>query len=107
METDENDRDKTAFSVGNGLWQFLVIPSGLCNVPATFERLMEHYCYERRLERPSEDLMRSVGTNSRCRAHTKCKEVFAVPCYWIGCRQSVVDWIGTYVQCISTRGPQT
>jgi len=35
------DREKTAFSIGKGLWQFTVMPFDLCNAPATFERLME------------------------------------------------------------------
>ena len=38
----KEDRPKTAFSIyGSGVWQFTVMPFGLCNSPATFERLME------------------------------------------------------------------
>ena len=42
VEVDESDRLKTAFTTGSGLFQFTVMPFGLCNAPATFERLMEH-----------------------------------------------------------------
>ncbi len=41
VDGDKSDREKTAFSSGCGLWQFTVMPFGLCNAPATFERLME------------------------------------------------------------------
>ena len=41
VELDPQDKEKTAFSLGNGLWQFTVMPFGLANAPATFERLME------------------------------------------------------------------
>lgn len=38
---DEKDRPKTAFSCHRGLFQFKVMPFGLCNAPSCFERLME------------------------------------------------------------------
>ena len=41
VELEESAKEKTAFSYGKGLWQFNVMPFGLCNAPATFERLME------------------------------------------------------------------
>ena len=41
VEVNEADQAKSAFSTGRGLWQFKVLPFGLCNAPATFERLME------------------------------------------------------------------
>ena len=37
----EKDREKTAFCTTEGLFEFRVMPFGLCNAPATFQRLMD------------------------------------------------------------------
>ena len=41
VEMDPTDRKKTAFCTPEGLLEFNVMPFGLCNAPATFQRLMD------------------------------------------------------------------
>ena len=41
MELDQEVRKKTEFISRNGLFEFKVLPFGLCISPATFERLVE------------------------------------------------------------------
>lgn len=44
IEVDESDKQKTAFTSHKGLFEFNVMPFGLCNAAGTFERLMQTVC---------------------------------------------------------------
>ena len=46
----EEAKPKTAFATHSGLFQFAVMPFGLCSAPATFERLMSQVMRRTTLE---------------------------------------------------------
>jgi len=46
IEMDESDKEKTAFTCSMGLYEFNVMPFGLKNAPATFQRLMNNILYD-------------------------------------------------------------
>ena len=41
VELDQNARAKSAFTTHHGLFEFVRMPFGLCNMPTTFQRLMQ------------------------------------------------------------------
>ena len=91
----EDAKNKTSFyGAGGGLWRFKVMPFGLCNAPATFQRLMERVlgrlqwsiclCYNDDIlvfSRTEDDHLRDLGRvlqklrEGRLKPKVKTKEV--------------------------------
>ncbi|UYV82162.1 hypothetical protein LAZ67_21001178 [Cordylochernes scorpioides] len=42
VEVEKKDKEKTVFTTAHGLYEFNVMPFGICNAPATFEMNMEN-----------------------------------------------------------------
>ena len=42
IEVEENSREKSAFTTHVGLFQYICLPFGLINAPASFQRFLEH-----------------------------------------------------------------
>ena len=42
IQIDEESIEKTAFTTGTDLWEFEIMPFGLCNASATFQRVMNY-----------------------------------------------------------------
>ena len=71
VEVAEKDREKTAFSVGNGLWHYNVMAFGLCNAPATFERLMDNVLEDLRCVIYLDDVLVHASTFERELRHLR------------------------------------
>lgn len=77
VEIASEDRQKTAFSTENGLWEFTVLPFGCCNGPGTYQRLMDRVLSGLQWETCAVYLDDVIVWSSTIQEHTiRLREVF-------------------------------
>jgi hypothetical protein len=79
----EEDRHKTAFATEWGIFAYKVMPFGLCNAPATFQRVMS-YAFRNQLRKFLEVFMDDLCIYSKKSEHLKCLEEIFIQCRLYG-----------------------
>jgi hypothetical protein len=64
VQVHPNDIDKTSFHTHHGHFEFLVMPFGLSNAPATFQALMNFFLRETGGETPTDYILNKINLST-------------------------------------------